>query len=766
MNLTKSSELAPLAKTMILDSKSYYTFHTCHKECPSNTAMSRKTAAVGPRRKHILLPLVMAIGLLTLAVPVHAERVGAEGRIASLDRQTKTIVLEDGMEFDYERAEISYTIPATMKDLPEGEVVRLDGQIAKDKNSFRTDHITAYQPPPPDRSRLSDPVQPLKAANAWGVLRKMEDGGYLLDRGYGESIAVEVADDVTVKLVTEVGPLQLAEGQHVNITGERRNQQAPIVARRLNVSVPEEKAASARERHFSNELRSIPDYLELVRGYADLRIEHGRDTYGPQESPLFVSTIDLETLAMPKEIDGSAGSLYLRMFRSAPEFAIGANPFWDVNFFQTLYALTEITGDPKYAQAADASLKYFFDRTQSETTGLMAWGEHLSWDVLNDQVNLVKQKRGDRVKVLDVHEFLRPWIYWDKSYAFSPENVAAFGHGLWDHQIHDKETGNFSRHADYLSHSTSSGAEFPRHGGFYIATWAEVYEETGDEEMLTAIETLIDAFNGWRNPETGIIPSETKYPRRSWPPSNMSLAIDCWNAAEVVPDDLAAKLRQTANRIDGNFLEMPHDIGPEGKGYVKSIDTLTREAAAYPGKTEDELTAVEKSRKKKGGRTYPYTAAFSTGYSSWTHSNFALLLYERYKQNRNPRFRDLILRTADLYLDKEPSTARYFIDKGSWVQTGIDYVTSEAIAPAIGLMNVAYRLTGDDVYLNRADYFADFAYTHLFEPGIPLPRSSQMKHQAYYIAASLPDSLMMNLLELWVLRNKPGAEIPFVYTDR
>ena len=48
----------------------------------------------------------------------------------------------------------------------------------------------------------------------------------------------------------------------------------------------------------------------------------------------------------------------------------------DAGLYQTLYRLTEITGDGRYADAADASLRWFLLRHVNETTGLPAWGEH------------------------------------------------------------------------------------------------------------------------------------------------------------------------------------------------------------------------------------------------------------------------------------------------------------------------------------------------------------------------------------------------------
>ena len=43
---------------------------------------------------------------------------------------------------------------------------------------------------------------------------------------------------------------------------------------------------------------AAPDLLRVVRLYADTMIEHGRDTYGPQQSGLLLSALDRGTLQL------------------------------------------------------------------------------------------------------------------------------------------------------------------------------------------------------------------------------------------------------------------------------------------------------------------------------------------------------------------------------------------------------------------------------------------------------------------------------------
>jgi len=138
----------------------------------------------------------------------------------------------------------------------------------------------------------------------------------------------------------------------------------------------------------------------------------------------------------------------------------------DQNLYQVLYGLTRATGERKYADEADKALSYFLTNCQSSVTGLLPWGEHLCWGFEND----------DRSGW--IHEFFRPWKLWDRCYALDKPACVRFARGLWDHQIGDKKTGGFSRHAAYQRHGPATGMDFPCHGGYYIATWAEAYGRT------------------------------------------------------------------------------------------------------------------------------------------------------------------------------------------------------------------------------------------------------------------------------------------------
>jgi hypothetical protein len=473
-----------------------------------------------------------------------------------------------------------------------------------------------------------------------------------------------------------------------------------------------------------------PDYLATVRGYIDAMLEHGRDTYGSKDSPLFASVLDRTTL---KLLEGEDLARVERIPRSdwgiRPHDRVleGANPMHDQNLYQVMYGLTKLTGDRRYADEADETLKWFFENCQSSETGLMAWGEHLGWGfrVEAPHSGLIKQNKGA------LHEFYRPWALWEHCFKLAPAACQRFAEGLWQHQIADHDNGLFSRHAFYDQHKPATGAEFPRHGGFYIATWAAAYQHRPDPLFLEAITSLVDGFNKRRHPQTDILPAYTNSMETCWPPSNLSLAIDLWNCAPGLPNEVAKKLKNCAKRTDKVFLQLPHDLKPGGAGFVTEAVTSTGE----PGSAR--------------GRDRLFTQPWTLEYGAYTDATIGMLCYLRHGQIDSPDYRKLFLAAADRYLNSEPDTSIALYPG--------------ALGDAITLLTRAYRTTNDKKYLKRADQLADRAVTVFFDAG-PLPRASS-RHD-HYEAITRADTLAMALLDLWAIHNKPGIDLGLIWSDR
>jgi hypothetical protein len=133
--------------------------------------------------------------------------------------------------------------------------------------------------------------------------------------------------------------------------------------------------------------RPADSYLRLVRDYADCRLQHGRGPLGDASAPLFAEALDRHTLKL-LEGDALAKAAALKFeewgIRSHDRMLTSANPMHSEDFYQVLYALSEVTGQSRYAAEADRSLTYFLRHCQSPATHLFYWGEHAGWDLNRD----------------------------------------------------------------------------------------------------------------------------------------------------------------------------------------------------------------------------------------------------------------------------------------------------------------------------------------------------------------------------------------------
>lgn len=358
------------------------------------------------------------------------------------------------------------------------------------------------------------------------------------------------------------------------------------------------------------------NFLQVVCSYADAMLAHGRDTYGPQKSGLFLSALDRMTLK-PLDVRPAPPGGIRRGDRPGRAWSAmnGANPQLDQNFLRVLYILTELTGDHRYAGAANQELKWFLENTMSPKTSLLPWGEHLSWDVIYDW----PISGGDEM----MHEFARPWVLWDRCFAVAPEASTKFALGLWEHQIANHKTGGFDRHAPYFEHGPVDGKDFARHAGFYIGTWCYAWKYTTNDVFLRAIETLLARFERKRVQKDGSL-SATIGP------------LDCEIAAPMVPQPLAKRLREFAAK-------------------------------------EDDLMIPGLQKQIKGGTNAP--PKWESGYSEWTLASSAMFCLGRFEQTHRKEYRDLIIAFADAYRNSRPEE-----DVDAWPTTFGHVISAQVAA--------------------------------------------------------------------------------------
>lgn len=484
-------------------------------------------------------------------------------------------------------------------------------------------------------------------------------------------------------------------------------------------------------------------YFRMAKAYADAMLADGRDVYGAVHSPAFVATLDLRTMRMPERTSETTRKMYSDFFR-AEDYSTSANPMYHVDLYQLLDRLTEVTGDARYRRAKEAALGWFFRHAQSPATGLLAWGEHLGWDLIEDKITVGNVGADGVVQVSDIHEFYGPWIHWDTCFQEAPEATRRFALGLWRHQIYDPATCEFSRHARYSKHAPGRGYEFARQAGFYLDTWASVYRKTRDPELLEAVERMTAALGKWRNRKSGLIPFERRSPQVVFVLHNLSFMVDGWNASLKLPPGPRDELQALVGALDEAVARIEHDLGPEGKGFAKIVDADTAEvsnrgmAEARPGYSEEFINQ----------RYAPYGGLWASTYGagSYTDARHALLSCHRYRQVERDEYRRWTVATADRYLASLPDAA------------GGD-LTPKTLAPVMALLHGAYRLTGDAKYLAHSEALAELAIERLFREGVPLPYATSRRDRLpYYASISYGDSLMLMFLDLWLLREGRRTE--------
>ncbi len=458
-------------------------------------------------------------------------------------------------------------------------------------------------------------------------------------------------------------------------------------------------------------------FLKIVEDYANAMIKQGRDHYGKEHSPLFASALNRETMKLGTKVEFGS----IEGVRETDRALGGANPLSDKDLLQILYKLTDLTGDKKYAKAADDALGFFFSHCQSRATGLMCWGEHLYWDFYSEACAHAPN--------FDIHE-TEVWPFWDQCYKLAPDACWKFAIGEWDHQIFDKMTGDFSRHAKWSEHGPKSGFEFPRYAGQMIERWADAYSRKENfnrerrDELLTAIELLFRRMEeNTKLTKSGYLPAgrskEGDHINVVWLTSNLELARCLEKAAHLMDTELAARMKKFALQQDINFLNAPHKFDSIGGGFAVTLH-------------------AETGKPRTRSMNKPYSTEWGSGYGYGPHAGTANLCYQRYSSlnaeyaDLAQKYRALMLVAANKYLESSPDTSQL--------------LKPDVFSSVIELMLNSYETTGAEVYLDRANYFGQLGVKIFLPDGYPLPRATN-KHNHYEAMTGGPD-FMYELLKI------------------
>ncbi len=220
------------------------------------------------------------------------------------------------------------------------------------------------------------------------------------------------------------------------------------------------------------------EFLAAAARYGDTVTTHGLDVYGPTKTPMFTRYLHRERLrspasiaSMPPALGGASRPIVQTQFDRTQ------------NLLRTLAALSQATGNPKYAEAAMEATAHVFEQYAMPHSGLVVFGNHMTIDLLGDR-SYSDGRSGDIFELEVVFPFYDFW------HDVSPLKTERFVKGCWEVYVRDWHTMHYNRHAGF-----NKNIDFSK-------TWQRPLQEVKDlptkMEVLGFIDVGLDlAFSGY-----------------------------------------------------------------------------------------------------------------------------------------------------------------------------------------------------------------------------------------------------------------------------
>ena len=230
-------------------------------------------------------------------------------------------------------------------------------------------------------------------------------------------------------------------------------------------------------------------YYTAVKTCLDNLIKYGRDNYGPIKTPLFVSILDVNSRTCPQNplpLDEK-----WRVIRRERRNPAGANLFTDQPLINSMFLMSQLSGDKAYSQAAREYIKYYL-KNLVDKKGLFWWGGHRHYDVFEDK------ETGHLLNWHEIHGGIE--IQWEILWQVNPKAVKKEIEAIWQWHVINKQTGETNRHDD-----GKVGCDFPLTAGSMIEAFAFLYTKTEDKIWLDRAKLLADYFWNLRDKKTNLI---------------------------------------------------------------------------------------------------------------------------------------------------------------------------------------------------------------------------------------------------------------------
>ena len=302
-------------------------------------------------------------------------------------------------------------------------------------------------------------------------------------------------------------------------------------------------------------------FRDLFVNHYTTMINSVRDNYGTESTSMWLANWNLKTNQYPFDFshsDSIPSRVYLDRHVDA---AGGSSLYWNLPDIVASVELSRQTNDPAFETSAKEFVKEYLERSTANN-GIILWGNHYYYDVLQDKV--VKFKSSETPKVVnfadeegDLHE-IRPLLPpWELLHKWFPERIER--HILESSKLHmvDPETGEFNRHAN-----KESEYAFLEAGSILVNSLAFLYSKTKDREALRMAESIVEYSYANRNQETGLMINSPSMER--WDQFTSTTEVGLWSlnvlkASKYVPEEVRIKWIDIVEKVLKPWLENGFD---------------------------------------------------------------------------------------------------------------------------------------------------------------------------------------------------------------
>ena len=301
--------------------------------------------------------------------------------------------------------------------------------------------------------------------------------------------------------------------------------------------------------------------LTLIKQHYQVIISDGTDHYGPESSPVWMSSLDPATKEYPVNDSRPAhipARVYLDRSVDAPK---GATLYWNFPDVAAAFEISDIINDPSLKNAAKEYVRYVFSNCKANN-GVLLWGNHYYYDAFQDQCVRFNSKETPvpvdiDYETGDLHEmrpFSPPWeILWQINAATTKKHILT----AVNNHIVDQKTGEFNRHADQ-----KSGYAFLEYGGILSYSLVWLYQKTKDESLLEKANAIINFSYGFRNPKTGLMENSPTQDR--WDKYASTTEVGLWGnyilkAVLMAPEKYRDEWISKVENIIGSWIVLGYD---------------------------------------------------------------------------------------------------------------------------------------------------------------------------------------------------------------